>query len=364
MSVRVLIVDDSATMRRIIAATLQEDPEIEVVGLCADCVEARAAIKSLQPDVVTLDIEMPHMNGLDFLEKLMRLRPTPVVMVSSLTQTGADINLRALEIGAFDCIAKPAHGNPDNFTQLAEKVKAAARHFRLRRPAAPAVAATAKQMVAKQGADAQPVYMPDGRVIAIGSSTGGVEALVQILQKFPANCPPTVISQHLPAMFTKSFAERLNKVCRPHVSQAQDGAAIRPGEIYLAPGDSHLEFVGGQRGRARAGAAPLACQLSSADRVNGHRPSVDVMFHAAAQTFGSGAVGVILTGMGKDGAAGLLAMRQAGAETLGQDEASCIVYGMPRTALEIGAVMRQLPLSKIAARLLQTCKAGQRELTA
>jgi two-component system chemotaxis response regulator CheB len=354
MSVRVLIVDDSATMRRIIAATLQADPEIEIIGLCADCMEARAAIKSLHPDVVTLDIEMPHMNGLDFLEKLMRLRPMPVVMVSSLTQAGADINLRALELGAFDCVAKPANGSPDQFGQLCEKVKAAARHFRRRRPASPVQPAT----------ESRRDYTPDGRLIAIGSSTGGVEALMQILQEFPENCPPTVISQHLPAMFTKSFADRLNKTCRPRVSEAQDGAPIRPGEIYLAPGDMHLEFAGGPRGKARGSqGAPATCRLSNAERVNGHRPSVDVMFHAAARNFGAGAVGVILTGMGKDGAAGLLAMREGGAETIGQDEASSIVYGMPRTAFEIGAVMRQMPLPKIAARLLQTCKADSRELT-
>jgi len=348
LSVRVVIVDDSATMRGLIAATLAQDNEIEIVAACADCREARAAIKALSPDVVTLDIEMPEINGLEFLERIMRLRPMPVIMVSAMTQEGAEISLRALELGAFDCIAKPAGLGPEPFPLLVEKVKAAARSRPHRRLAAqtrgPALAARAG------GA-----YHPDGRVIAIGSSTGGVEALVQILTEFPANCPPTIISQHLPAMFTKTFAERLNRTCRPNIREAFDGAPLRPGDIYLAPGNAHLELTRGPQPH---------CRLSDAEPVNRHRPSVDVMFQSAAATLGPKAIGVILTGMGRDGAAGLLAMRRAGAETIGQDEASSIVYGMPRTAQELGAVMRQLPLGKIAARLLQLCNSSQQELTA
>ncbi len=336
MSVRVLVVDDSATMRGLITATLRADPFIEVVGQAADPHEARQAIKALAPDVITLDIEMPNMNGLDFLEKIMRLRPTPVIMVSTLTQAGADVNLRALEIGAFDCVAKPSSFNQNSFEQLAEKVRAAAlsrRQPRLAaRPARPSTAA----------------YTPDGRIIAIGSSTGGVEALLTILGKFPANCPPTVISQHMPATFTKSFAARLNKLCAPEVSEAAEGALLKSGQIYLAPGSAHLEI---------SGIAAPRIHLSEAERVNGHRPSVDVMFHSVQRCFHDRAIGVILTGLGRDGAEGLLALRQAGCETIGQDEASSVVYGMPKAAFEIGGVTLQLPLDRIAERLLLSTNA-------
>lgn len=328
MTVRVLVVDDSATMRGVISATLRVDPEIAVVGQAADPYEARQLIKQLSPDVITLDIEMPNMDGLAFLDKIMRLRPTPVIMVSTLTQAGAEVNLRALEIGAFDCVAKPSSYNRDSFEQLAEKVKAAAKSRR--RP------------VLAQRAAAQPVgsYAPDGRLVAIGSSTGGVEALITILSKFPANCPPTVISQHMPPTFTASFAARLNKLSAAEVSEAVDGAKLQNGHVYLAPGNAHLEVSGGY------------VRLSDGPKVNGHRPSVDVMFHSVLRSAGARSVGVILTGLGRDGAEGLLALREAGAETIGQDEASCVVYGMPRAAYEIGAVMRQLPLERIAERIL------------
>jgi two-component system chemotaxis response regulator CheB len=337
MTIRVLVVDDSPTMRSLITATLSADPEIEVVGQSGGPHEARSAIKLLFPDVITLDIEMPNMNGLEFLDKIMRLRPTPVIMVSTLTQQGADVNLQALEIGAFDCVGKPSPGFLDSFSSLAEKVKAAARSRRQPRQSRP------------QRSAAAPAFSPDGRLIAIGSSTGGVEALITILSQFPANCPPTVISQHMPETFTKSFAERLNRLCAPAVSEAADGELILPGHIYLAPGHSHLEITGSQNPR---------CRLSNAERVNGHRPSVDVMFASVLKTSGPRSVGVILTGMGRDGASGLLALRQAGAETLGQNEASCVVYGMPKVAQEIGAVKQQLPLDKIAGRLLQITNAS------
>ncbi len=337
MTVRVLVVDDSATMRSVIAATLRVDPEIEVVGQAADPYEARQLIKELSPDVITLDIEMPNMDGLAFLDKIMRLRPTPVIMVSTLTQAGAEVNLRALEIGAFDCVAKPSSYNRDSFEQLAEKVKAAAKSRRR-----PALA---------QRATAQPSgsYVPDGRLVAIGSSTGGVEALITILSKFPTNCPPTVISQHMPPTFTASFAARLNKLTSPEVSEAVDGAKLQTGHVYLAPGNAHLEVSGGH------------VRLSEAPKVNGHRPSVDVMFHSVLRSVGARSVGVILTGLGRDGAEGLLALREAGAETIGQDEASCVVYGMPRAAYEIGAVTRQLPLERIADRILQMTNVRSRE---
>jgi len=340
MSVRVLVVDDSATMRGLITATLRADPQIEVVGQAADPHEARQAIKTLSPDVITLDIEMPNMNGLDFLEKIMRLRPTPVVMVSSLTQAGADVNLRALEIGAFDCIAKPSSFNQNSFDQLAEKVKEAAKSRRRLGP--------------KRATPRPPAgnFTPDGRLIAIGSSTGGVEALITILTKFPVNCPPTIISQHMPATFTKSFAERLNKLCLPEVREAPEGAVLKPGTVYLAPGSAHLELTGTTSPRVR---------LSEAERVNGHRPSVDVMFASVRRAAGSRAVGIILTGLGRDGAEGLLALRRAGADTIGQDEASSVVYGMPKAAFELGAVAMQLPLERIAERVLSLTNAYRRE---
>ncbi len=342
MSVRVLVVDDSPTMRRIITATLQTDPAILVVGEAADPNEAQQAIRRLAPDVITLDIEMPNMNGLAFLEKLMRLRPIPVVMVSSLTQAGAEINLRALELGAFDCVAKPNSLNSENFELLAEKVKAASRTRRTRPPRPPAPRDIAQQ------------FSPNGRVVAIGSSTGGVEALVEILSQFPPNCPPTLISQHMPPTFTKSFAERLNRLCAANVAEATDGAPIKPGNIYLAPGDAHLEI---------RGLVQPVCKLNYEGRVNGHRPSADVMFNAVCRHFKSRALGVILTGMGRDGADGLLSLRQAGAETIGQDEASCVVYGMPKVAFEIGAIAHQTPLDRIAAVILQLTSRTRSEAT-
>lgn len=340
MTARVLVVDDSATMRGLIAAVLNSDPEVSVVGQVGSAMEARAAIKELNPDVVTLDVEMPNMNGLEFLEKIMTLRPMPVIMVSSLTHHGAGATLAALEIGAFDCVGKPRPGEARPFGDLAEKVKAAARSQRPRilRPvgghAAPAP-------VAPSGSD----YRVGHKVVAIGSSTGGVEALIAVLQKFPANCPPTVITQHMPPSFTKSFAERLNRLCAPVVEEATDGARLEIGKVYLAPGgDRHLQVVNPS--------AP-SCRLLERDPVNGHRPSVDVLFDSVAELAGRRAVGVILTGMGRDGASGLLKMRNAGAKTIGQNEKTCVVYGMPRVAYELGAVEQQLPLGSIGEEILK-----------
>ncbi len=334
MTVRVLVVDDSPTMRGLITATLNADPGIEVVGQAADPTEARQAIKTLYPDVVTLDIEMPNMNGLEFLEKIMRLRPTPVVMVSTLTQGGAEISLRALELGAFDCVGKPSPGNTESFATLPEKVKAAGKSQTVRR-------ARPERVIRRHQE-----FSPGDRILGIGSSTGGVEALITVLSQFPVNCPPTLVSQHMPPTFTKSFAERLNRLCLPNVFEAADGQPVVAGSIYLAPGDQHLEITRGPAPR---------CRLSRADRVNGHRPSVDVMFHSLNERAGDRTIGVILTGMGRDGADGLLALRRAGAVTIGQDEASSVVYGMPKVAFEIGAVEQQLPLEKIATRILQCC---------
>lgn len=338
-TVKVLVVDDSATMRSLISAVLRRDPEISVVGHAGDPLEAREAIKQLNPDVITLDVEMPNMNGLSFLEKIMRLRPMPVVMVSTLTQIGADVTLAALELGAVDCVGKPTTGQPAEmaFADLAARVKAAAR-ARVR-PGMDRVATGASVSQFKS----------DGRIVAIGSSTGGVEALLTVLSSFPANCPPTVITQHMPGTFTKSFAERLNRSCAAQVAEATDGAPLSIGQIYLAPGgDSHLHVAGSGQPR---------CRLVADGPVNGHRPSVDVLFESVAKLAGRSSVGVILTGMGRDGAQGLLAMRNAGAATLGQNEATSVVYGMPKVAHEIGAVDRQLPLERIGGEIINLCNA-------
>jgi two-component system, chemotaxis family, protein-glutamate methylesterase/glutaminase len=337
----VLIVDDSRTMRALIAAVLSKDPQLRILGEAADALEAREAVKRLNPDVITLDIEMPKMNGLDFLERLMRLRPTPVVVVSSLTQKGGDVTVRALELGAVDCVAKPNIQDLDALENLAGSVKAAA-----------GVRMQGRERVAGRSAsvgEASEQYRPDDRIVAIGSSMGGVEALSALLSFYPENCPPTVITQHMPPLFTKNFAERMAKQYKPRICEATDGARLVPGCVYIAPGGSaHLEVVG---------SSGPHCRLKQGDLVSGHRPSVDVLFSSVARSVGQKSIGVILTGMGRDGAEGLLAMRSAGAETIGQDEATSMVYGMPRVAFEAGAVARQLPLNAIAKYVLKTTNA-------
>jgi two-component system chemotaxis response regulator CheB len=263
----------------------------------------------------------------------------PVIMVSTLTHRGAGASLAALEIGAFDCVGKPSPGDSRPFGDLAEKVKAAARSQHQ----------TYRNVATERPAPPQPMAVSDYRggrkIVAIGSSTGGVEALISVLQKFPANCPPTVITQHMPPTFTKSFAERLNRLCAPVVEEATDGARLQTGKIYLAPGgERHLQVVNHS--------AP-SCRLLEKEPVNGHRPSVDVLFDSVAELAGRNAVGVILTGMGRDGAAGLLKMRHAGARTVGQNEKTCVVYGMPRVAYELGAVEHQFPLNAIGEEILK-----------
>ncbi|MET4898032.1 chemotaxis response regulator protein-glutamate methylesterase [Sphingomonadaceae bacterium jetA1] len=337
MPVRTLIVDDSPSMRALIASTLSRDPEIEVVGTANGPLQAREMIKALDPDVLTLDVEMPDMNGLDFLERVMRLRPMPVVMLSTLTQAGAEISIRALELGAVECCAKPAAGMLDGNLVATVKAAAGSRRVRLRDPATP------------------PTPMADftprpGALIAIGASTGGVEALIALLGSFPAHCPPTVIVQHMPATFTTSFAARLDRLSKPAVAEARHGQPLVPGHVYLAPGGTHHLEVAGGEGRYRA-------RLIPDDPTSGHRPSVDRLFHSVARTAGAHAVGAILTGMGRDGADGMLAMRNAGCFTIGQDRDSCVVYGMPGVAQEIGAVTRQLSLGRIAPALIERCRA-------
>ncbi|MDP3592286.1 chemotaxis response regulator protein-glutamate methylesterase [Phenylobacterium sp.] len=340
MTIGVLVVDDSATMRGLIGAALKRDPEIEVLGFANDPIEAREQIKKLNPDVVTLDIEMPKMNGLEFLEKIMRLRPTPVVMVSTLTQSGADVTLQALELGAVDCVGKPVGGvtAQEAFADLTAKVKAAAK-ARVKPYNGPVA-------VVERDRD----YRASDAILAIGSSTGGVEALMTILSNFPDTCPPTVITQHMPATFTKSFAARLDKISGAHVTEARDGDRLQVGHVYVAPGgDAHMEVM--------SSAQPVI-RLRQGEPVNGHRPSVDVLFESVAK-LNRPAVGAILTGMGRDGATGLMSMKQAGARTLGQDESSCVVYGMPRVAFEIGAVDKQVGLSRMGPAILTLCAAAE-----
>jgi two-component system chemotaxis response regulator CheB len=339
--VRVLIVDDSALMRQLISTMLSADPEIEVVGTAPDPHVAREKIKSLNPDVVTLDVEMPHMDGVTFLRKIMSLRPMPVVMISTLTQAGAEVTLEALEIGAVDFIAKPVTDVASAMGELAadmqSKVKAAARsRVRVRRPHPSPVR------------QPRPLFnRPTGKIVVIGASTGGVEALKEILMRLPADCPPILVTQHMPATFTPAFARRLDQECPMTVSEANHNERVEAGHAYIAPGGYHLELV-------RSG-THFACSVNDGPAVSGHRPSADVLFRSAARVAGSISIGVILTGMGKDGAEGLLDLRQSAAMTLGQDEASSLIYGMPRVAFERGAVVRQLPLSEIADAIIDAC---------
>lgn len=337
MSIRVLVVDDSALIREVLTHMLVREGDIEVVGTATDPFEAREKIKALDPDVVTLDIEMPNMNGLAFLEKLMRLRPTPVVMVSTLTTRGASETLLALELGAVDFVAKPSadlSGGLEAFgAGLREKIRAAARsdvRGRASRVEVPKVAV-------------RTAAAPDGALIAIGASTGGVEAIRTVLADMPADCPPIVIAQHMPAGFTARFAARLDELSAIRVAEAEDRIPLKPGHAYVARGDYHL--------RVERSSGQLKCRVTQDEQASGHRPSVDVLFESVARTVGPMAVGAILTGMGRDGARGLKLMREAGAYTVGQSQASALVYGMPRVAYEEGAVVEQAPLEAIASRL-------------
>lgn len=341
--VRVLIVDDSALVRQMLTQMLSSDPDVEVVGTAADPLIARQKIKELNPDVVTLDIEMPNMDGLSFLEKIMRLRPMPVVMVSSLTQKGAEVTIQALEMGAVDFVAKPTidirHGLQEKTEELLIKVKTAA-FSRI----APRAEAPPKRLAVSAG----PGYRATDRLVAVGASTGGVEALKELIGALPADAPAMVVTQHMPGHFTASFARRLNAQSAVAVSEAADGMRILPGHVYIAPGDHHLQVV-------RNGSA-LTCRLDDGPLVSGHRPSVDVLFHSVADAAGLNAIGVILTGMGKDGAEGLLKMKEAGAVTFGQDESTCVVYGMPKAAKALGGVQSEMPLSQIAGHIIECCQ--------
>ena len=344
MKTRVLIIDDSALMRGLLSSLLSEDPDIEVVDAAPDPLVAREMIKAHNPDVVTLDVEMPRMDGLTFLRKIMTLRPMPVVMISTLTQAGAEVTLEALEIGAVDFVAKPTNAVGPAMTALAgelrAKVKAAARTRVRARPVQPAPRPPMRQRLERH----------TGKILMIGASTGGVEALKTLLMDLPPDCPPTLVTQHMPERFTAAFASRLNRECPMAVSEATDRQRIEPGCVYIAPGGAHhLEL-------AREGTA-FVCRLTDAEPMSGHRPSVDVLFRSGARVAGSQVIGVILTGMGKDGAEGLLELRKAGARTLGQDEATSLIYGMPRVAFERGAVERQFPLTELAGAIVERCSA-------
>lgn len=352
--IKVLIVDDSALVRRLLTEIFQSDSTFEVVGTASDPYMARERIKKLNPDVITLDVEMPRMDGITFLENLMRLRPMPVVMVSSLTQHGAEVTLRALELGAVDFVAKPkidvAGGLGDYSDEILSKVRGAARArvaaHRTILVATPKFSADAviPQATASFGAGRRMLKTTD-RIIAIGASTGGTEALRELLVALPPDAPGIVISQHIPAAFSGPFAKRLDQAAAMSVCEAQDGQYILPGHAYIAPGDRHLIIE-------RDGARYL-CRLNSGSPVNRHRPSVDVMFRSVAQHVGPNAMGVILTGMGDDGARGLKEMQEAGARTIAQDEASSVVWGMPGSAVKLNAADQVLPLRNIPQRLLE-----------
>lgn len=345
MTTKVLVVDDSAVMRKLLIALINATPDLEVVGAAPDAHVAREMIKTLNPDVLTLDVQMPHMDGLEFLERLMRLRPTRVVMVSAFTAAGSEATLRALELGAIDFIGKPRADNPAAISEYAEeltdKIRCAAVASLRRPPAAVAAAAQADRNLAAP----MPLHSPvTDNIIFIGASTGGTEALRSMLLGFPADCPPTLVVQHMPENFTASFAKRLDGLCLPRVIEARGGERVEPGTVYIAPGHSHLQIC-------RQGVGYVT-ELLATPAVNRHRPAVEVLFDSAARHVGAKALGVILTGMGKDGAQGLLRMRQAGARTFGQDEASSVVYGMPREAALVGAVAEVVSLDNMSCRVL------------
>ena len=339
MPVRVLIVDDSALIRKVLTEILSSDPGILVVGTASDPIIARERIKALSPDVLTLDIEMPRMDGLSFLRRIMALRPMPVLVVSTLTQKGTDVALQAMELGAVDYVPKPVldiqRGMEGLGAELINKVKLAA---------AAKPRASQDERVRSVPLAADPRLSTAGRIVAIGASTGGVETLQRMLTRLPASAPAILIAQHMPAGFTSAFARRLDAQCAVTVSEATDGRRVLPGHVYIAPGALHLEL-------ARTG-AHYECRLHDGPLVSGHRPSVDVLFASVAAAAGRNAVGLILTGMGRDGATGLLAMRRAGSRTYGQSEASCLIYGMPKAAMQAGAVEVELPIDRLAEEIV------------
>jgi len=342
MATRVLIVEDSVFMQRLLAALIGEADDLKVVGVAADPIEARERIKVLNPDVITLDVEMPRMDGLTFLERLMRLRPMPVVMVSSWTEANARVTFDALALGAVDFVAKPrgdGGGDTADFgVALVEKIRAAAK---------------ADMKKAKALPEAKPVatgaFRP-GTIIAVGASTGGTEAIREFLSQLPADSPPVAIVQHMPEMFTRLFARRLDDLCPLKVIEVGSGEVLKPGHAYVAPGNWHFNVVG-SKGRYEA-------RVDQEEAVNRHRPSVDVLFRSVAKAAGERAAGVLLTGMGRDGAEGLGEMKRAGAATFAQDQASCVVFGMPKVAIDAGYADQVGPVGSLAAKVVQALRAG------
>ncbi len=352
--IKVLIVDDSALIRQMLTEILNSDSGLEVVGAAADPLIAREKIKQLKPDVITLDVEMPKMDGVTFLKNLMRLHPLPVVMISTLTEQGADITFEALESGAIDFIAKPKLDVKEQLQayseEIIEKVKNAAKaNVSAISTGSPTASMTvekklsADSIIAKQAKPKR--FKTTDRIIALGASTGGTEAIKEVLMKMPADSPGMVISQHIPEAFSAPFAIRMDGVSAMTVCEAQDGQQILPGHVYIAPGSHHL--------LVERNGAQYICRLNDGERVNRHKPSVDVMFRSVAQNVGPNAIGIILTGMGDDGAKGLLEMKETGAPTMVQDEKTSVVWGMPGSAAKIGAADNEYPLNRIATNIMK-----------
>lgn len=348
MAIKVLIIDDSAMIRKVFEQELSKDPEIEVVGTAPDPIVGRDKIVYLKPDVITLDIEMPRMDGLTFLGKLMQHYPIPVVVVSSLAKKGGDVALKAMELGAVEVLSKPgsAYSVGDMSEQLIEKVKAASRVKVYKRT-------EQSQVLTREQNSAMVASMAvktTNKIIAIGASTGGTEALKEVISRLPANAPPVVVVQHMPQNFTKAFADRLNSICQVQVKEAVDGEYLATGKVLIAPGNQHMEI--------RRSGINYYVTLFDGPMMFHQRPAVEILFNSVAKYAGQNAVGAILTGMGKDGAQGLLNMRQAGANTVAQDEKTSIVFGMPKEAIDIGAAQVVKPLQSIAQTLLDFCSQG------
>ena len=339
--IKVLVIDDSALIRSVLKEVINNFPDMEAIGAASNPLQAREMIKTLNPDVLTLDVEMPEMDGLTFLEKLMRLRPMPVLMISSLTERGSEAALRALELGAVDFLPKPKLGIVEGIQEYADEI-------------AQKIRVAYKTKIRSRSQTGQTTLAPlpalgnristTEKVIAVGSSTGGTEAIKELLIRMPADAPGILIAQHMPEAFTKSFANRLDGLCKIKVTEAEGNERVLPGHAYIAPGHSHLLLK-------RSGANYMT-ELSQAAPVNHHRPSVEVLFRSVAEQAGKNAIGVMLTGMGQDGAIGMLEMRQAGAYNLAQDEASCVVFGMPREAIAVGAVDEIVPIQEMTQRVL------------
>ncbi len=347
--IRVLVVDDSALVRSLLAEIINRQPDMECVGSANDPLIAREMIRELSPDVITLDIEMPRMDGIDFLGRLMRLRPMPVLMISTLTERGAEVTMKALELGAVDFVAKPRIGVADGLselsTQIVEKVRIAAAAHIKRAPGLPTVPATAAgASVAVRAPPAAIGRISTEKLIAIGASTGGTEAIKEILTRLPADSPAIVITQHMPPGFTTSFAARLNSLCQITVQEAVHGERILPGHGYIAPG--------GKQFRVERSGANYVAVVEDGELVNRHKPSVEVLFKSVASVVGRNAVGVMLTGMGNDGAKAMREMKDAGSYNYVQDETTCVVFGMPREAILHGAADEVLPLTEIAPALI------------